>query len=79
MFSFHIFMIRILSSSKWNHVLDPQTERDALETSKERWTKLVSNWNPAMSSRRKGYQKLGRTAKRREDWLTTAQDPSKCD
>ena len=33
----------------------------------ERWTKLISNWNPAISTKQKGYRKQGRMAKRWED------------
>ena len=35
----------------------------------DRWTKLVSNWNPAVSTRQTGYRKQGRPAKRWEDDL----------
>ena len=35
----------------------------------DRWAKLVSNWNPAISTWRKGYQKQGRLATRWQDDL----------
>ena len=35
----------------------------------DRWTKLASNWNPAISTKQKGYGKQGRPAKRWEDDL----------
>ena len=62
-----------LVSSKLNHAVDPQTEQDLLESGKDdchhagRGTKLVSNWNPAISTKQIGYGKQGRRANRWED------------
>ena len=37
----------------------------------DRWTKVVSNCNPAISTKQQGYRKQGRPAKRWEDDLNT--------
>ena len=34
---------------------------------KDRWTQLISNWNPAISTKPRGYQNQGRPAKRWDD------------
>ena len=39
--------------------------------------KLVSNWNPAILIKRKGYRKQGRPAKRWEDDLNTYSQPDR--
>ena len=45
---------------------------------KDRWTKIVSNWNPAISTKHKGYWTQGR-AKLREDDLNTIRSHSGLD
>ena len=37
----------------------------------DRWTKLVSNWNPAISTKKEGDRKQGRPTKRWEDDLNS--------
>ena len=41
----------------------------------DRWTKLVSNWNPAISTRQQGNRQRGRPAKRWEDDLNIYSQP----
>ena len=43
----------------------------------DRWTKLVSNWNPAISTEQKGYHKQGRPAKRWEDDFNIYSQPDR--
>ena len=45
------------------------------EHHEDRWTKLVSNWNPAMSTKHKGYWKQVRPAERWEDDLNIDSQP----
>ena len=40
-------------------------------------TKIVSNWNPAISTKQKGYRKQGRPPKRLEDDLNTYLHPDR--
>ena len=48
----------------WNEATMIATHHEA------RWTKLSSNWNPALLPKQKGCRKQGRPAKKREDNLT---------
>ena len=40
----------------------------------DRWTKLVSNWKPAVSTKQEGYWKQSRPAKKRQHLRTTNQN-----
>ena len=42
-----------------------------------RWTKLISNWNPATSTKQKGYGKQGRLAKTWEEDINSNLQPTK--
>ena len=62
--------------------LFPLAQPDLLEAGKDdcqtsRWTTLVSNWNPATSTKQKGYRKQGRPAKRWEDDLNINLQPDR--
>ena len=43
----------------------------------DRWTKLVATWNPAISTKQKGYRKQGRLAKRWEHDLNIYLQPDR--
>ena len=72
-----------LASSKQNHVVDSQAEPDLLKARMiakhhgDRWTKLISNWTPAISTKQKGDWKQGGPAKRWEDDLDTYLQPDR--
>ena len=67
---------RRLVDCRWNHVVDLHTEQDRV---KQAWTKLITNWNPAISTKQKGEarptgQEIGR---RHQFRLTTNQSPQR--
>ena len=81
---------RRLVCSKWNHVVDPQTEQDIVETgknaTKDAGPKLISNWKPATSSRtgigseEKTGQEMGRRQQRTSQNHQRQQRPhERCD
>ena len=47
------------------------------QSHEDRWTKLVSNWNPAISTKQKGYRKQGRPARRWADDLNIYSHPDR--
>ena len=64
---------RILRESRmyWNQA------RTIAKHHEGRWTKLLSNWNPAISTKLKGYQKQGRPAKRWEEHINANLQPTR--
>ena len=75
---------KLQTTQRQNHIVDPQAGLDFLTRARliakhreDRWTKLITNWNPAISTQQKGYEKQGRPAKRWEDDLNAYPQPTR--